>query len=82
MPEGQGKSNNILIAILAWIATFVASSLLITAITGASGLGLVWGVFAALAVFQFARHSFWVSILVILASLFVVLLRGIYLLVI
>ena len=47
--------------------------------TGVSGLGLVWGVFLALIGFQLARKSFRFALLSVFVSLFVVLLRGIYL---
>jgi hypothetical protein len=79
MTEGVGEGSGLLAAMIAGLAVFAASSLSIGAMTGVSGLGLVWGVFLALIGFQLARKSFRFALLSVFVSLFVVLLRGIYL---
>lgn len=78
MVEQGGESSSLLAAVIAGIALFAASSQMLAALTGIAGVGLVWGVFLALAGFQLARKSFKFALLSVFGSLFIILLRGIY----
>jgi hypothetical protein len=77
--RGSGQiERSIGVAIVAWLATFIASWVVISGVTGASGLGLVWGVFIALAAFEMARKSPRHGVVLVFLSLFLILLQGIY----
>ena len=78
MLERPESSSNLGIAILAWVAWFGAGWVLVAAFTGSQGLGLVWGVFIALAIFEIARRSFRAGIVLIFFALLSLLGRGIY----
>ena len=78
MNSDDGGERSIGVAVIAWLAAFAASWVLISGITGAAGLGLVWGVFIALAAFEIARKSFRRGVTLIFSSLFLIMLQGIY----
>lgn len=78
MQDVDRGDGSVGVAIVAWVAVFVASWVLISAVTGASGLGLVWGVFTALLGFEISRHSFRRGMALIFLSLLIVLLCGLY----
>jgi hypothetical protein len=78
MQDVDNGDGSIGVAVVAWVAVFFASWVLISAFTGATGLALVWGVFTALLGFEISRHSFRRGLMLIFLSLFVVLLRGLY----
>lgn len=77
--DETGQSNlGIAIAILAWICTFAAAWVLIAAVTNSQGLGLVWGLFAALFAFEISRRSFRRGMVIIGMSLMAVFLVALY----
>ncbi len=78
MLERPESSSNVGIAIVVWVAWFGAGWTIVSAFTGSQGLGLVWGVFIALAAFEIARRSFRAGLILILLALFAMLGRGIY----
>lgn len=82
MHEDSKSDSNVAIAILAWIAAFSAGWIVISALTGTAGLALVWGIFIALVAFELSRRSFRHALLIIFLSLFTVLLRGAYALIV
>lgn len=82
MYEESKSDSNVAIAILAWIAAFSAGWILISALTGTAGLALVWSIFIALLAFELSRRSFRRALLIIFLSLFTVLLRGAYALIV
>jgi hypothetical protein len=74
----QPRSSNLGLAIVVWITAFAAGWIFFAAATGAQGLGLVWGVFLALAAFEVARRSFRTGIVILFVSLFAILIQGVY----
>lgn len=76
MQEPDGSGSNLGVAIVAWLAVFSASWVVISAMSGVTGLALVWGIFLALAAFELSRRSFQRALLIIFLSVFTVLLRG------
>lgn len=81
MQDAHESGSGLAVAIIAWIAVFSASWVLISTMTGTTGLALVWGVFIALAAFELSRSSLQRALLIIFLSLFTVLLRGVYVLI-
>jgi hypothetical protein len=82
MRESEETGSNVGLGIIVWIAVLAAVWVMVAAITGASGLGLVWGVFAALAAFETTRRSFRSGLVLLFASLWILVLRGLYILVV
>lgn len=78
MQGSEQSGQGIGVAVVAWIAVFSASWVVVSAFTGATGLALVWGVFTALLGFELSRTSFRRGLVLIFLSLFVILLRGAY----
>ena len=77
--DETGQSNlGFAIAILAWICTFAAAWVLITAVANSQGLGLVWGLFVALFAFGISRRSFRRGMVIIGMSLMAVFLVALY----
>jgi len=77
MLERPESGSSLGIAIIVWVAWFGAGWVLISAFTGAQGLGLVWGVFIALAAFEVARRSFRAGIVLLALALIAAIGRGI-----
>ncbi len=78
MLERPESSSNLGIAIVVWIAWFAAGWVLVASFSGSQGLGLVWGVFIALAAFEIGRRSFRAGAVLIFFALLSLLGRGIY----
>lgn len=78
MLERPESGSNLGIAIIVWVAWFGAGWLLVAGFTGAQGLGLVWGIFIALAAFEIARRSFRVGLMLIALALLAFVGRGFY----
>ncbi|CAG1010292.1 hypothetical protein BURK2_04011 [Burkholderiales bacterium] len=78
MLERPESGSNLGIAIIVWVAWFGAGWVLVSALTGAQGLGLVWGVFIALAAFEIARRSFRAGLVLVGAALLAMVGRGFY----
>lgn len=79
MSEGeQSNGSGVGIGIVVWLAVFAASWVTIAAMTSSNGLALVWGVFIALLGFELSRVSFSRALFIILLSLFVLMLHGVY----
>lgn len=81
MQDPDGGGSSLAVAVVAWLAVFSASWVLISAMSGATGLALVWGIFLALGAFEVSRRSFQRALLIIFLCVFSVLLRGVYALV-
>jgi hypothetical protein len=80
MLEPQESGSNLGIAVIVWAVAFAAGWIIVGGITGAQGLGLVWGIFIALAAFEIARRSFRAGLVLLFLALFAILARGIFLL--
>lgn len=78
MHGAGGKGANVAFAIVVWLAVFVATWVIIAGITRIDALGLVWGVFIALAAFSASLSSFRVGLALIVLSQFLIVLNGIY----
>lgn len=78
MDDDEKRTSGIGVALIAWVAVFIMSWMLISAYTKQEGLALVWGVFIALAAFQLTLSSFRAGIALISLSLFLILLKAAY----
>lgn len=72
------RGSGVGVAMIAWIAVFLASWSVISTLTKQEGLGLVWGIFVALTAFQVTLSSFRAGIALISLSLFLILFKGAY----
>lgn len=76
--SGRGeRQGNFGVAVFAAILAFATISLVVKVFTGADGLGLVWGVFAALIVVQLTRNSFYTGMITIFSCLFLLTVFGV-----
>lgn len=78
MRSREDSQSNIGVAVVVWICTFAAASIVIAELTKSQGLGLVWGVFVALFSFEVARQSFQRGLILIGISLMTVFLVEMY----
>ena len=78
MQSRENSQSNIGVAVVVWICTFAAASIVIAELTRSQGLGLVWGVFVALFSFEAARQSFRLGLVLIGISLMTVFLVEMY----
>jgi hypothetical protein len=78
MKSPENSQSNIGVAVVVWICTFAAASIVIAEMTKSQGLGLAWGIFVALFSFEIARQSFRSGMVLIGISLMTVFLVGMY----
>jgi hypothetical protein len=78
MQSRESSQSNIGVAVVVWICTFAAASIVIAELTKSQGLGLVWGIFVALFSFEIARQSFRLGMVLIGISLMTVFLVEMY----
>ena len=78
MQNDESGQSSLGIAIFAWFCTFVAAWALIAFGTNSHGLGLVWGIFAALFAFEISRRSFRRGMVIIFTALMTVFLVALY----
>ncbi len=78
MDSRENSQSNIGVAVVVWICTFAAASIVIAEMTRSQGLGLVWGVFVALFCFEIARRSFRSGLVLIGIALMTVFLVEMY----
>lgn len=76
MSVGGPGRGNFGVAVMTALLAFAAAWAVVQAFTGASGLGLVWGVFISLISLQVAWHSFRIGVSLILFCVFVLTLYG------
>ncbi len=78
MQSDESGQSSLGIAIFAWLCTFVSAWALIAFGTNSHGLGLVWGIFAALFAFEISRRSFRRGMVIIFTALMTVFLVALY----
>ncbi len=78
MQSRENSQSNIGVAVVVWICTFAAASIVIAELSKSQGLGLVWGIFVALFSFEVARQSFRSGMVLIGISLMTVFLVEMY----
>lgn len=78
MESDNEVSQNLGAALVVWVAAFAASWVLLLLITGTPGLSLVLSVFVALIAFDLTRRSLRAGFVILGISLFIMILKGSY----